>query len=169
MADKQKSQNSKFIEGLTIGILIGIILTFGMLLVVENLETNLFIEKSENPESINEIINKCSNQSLFESSECVRDEILTFYKYNDSNTGKDLTFEELIEEGGVCSSWADLYCSIGKEIGFNTKRTTILMGDYNNESLGHAFCVWGDVINEEKGGYVILDQTSLTQRELKMA
>ena len=168
MANKRKLQTSKFINSITIGILIGFIISFGIIFTIENLKTSSIIMRSEIPKSIQDIIDKCSNQSLFESSECVRNEVLIFFKYNNSNTGKDLTFEELIELGGVCSSWADLYCSIGEELEFNTKRISVIMGHYNDEYLGHAFCIWSDVIDEEHGGYVILDQTSIIKEQLKM-
>ena len=114
------------------------------------------IEKeNQEPAEIRDMINSCSNMSIFESAKCVNDKVKIFYSYNESNVGEDLSFEELKEYGGVCSHYANLYCEIGEELGFNIERPVIKTEDY------HAFCIWSD-----ETGYVILDQRKISYTEL---
>ena len=84
-----------------------------------------------------------------------------------AKTSKDLDFETLVEQGGVCSSWKDLYCLIGEELGWNTNTPKIDIGQEIHIEDGeeidirimHTFCIWSD---NNKTGYVILDQTRIS-------
>lgn len=91
----------------------------------------------------------CNNASLSTTSECLKTELKTFYKYNFTNVGKIMSFEELKEKGGVCSHYADWYAEQANQKGFFTKEITIDV----NESASHVFTV---ISNSE--GYCILDQ-----------
>lgn len=114
----------------------------------------------EVPKDLETIINECSNRTLIESVECVRDITETFFKYNVSNIEKDIGFETLKKEGGMCESWADYWCEIGDELGYYTKKVQIDTGSANFTYKGvyrewltnHAFCVWSD-----NSSYIIAD------------
>lgn len=120
--------------------------------------------------TLEEIINECSNQTLIESAYCIRDITKTFYKYNMSNVRKDMNFETLKKEGGVCDSWADYWCGIGDKLGYYTKKVEIdegfanftINGVYREWLTGHAFCVWSDT-----SSYIIADGLKLTNFKFK--
>jgi hypothetical protein len=70
-----------------------------------------FLIITDKPESklVSETEIDCSNDDILEMSLCLKKELEKIYKYNLSNTGKELTFEELKEWGGVCSHYAEWY------------------------------------------------------------
>lgn len=108
---------------------------------------------SEAPKNIQEISESCKNRNISETSSCVVKITSEFYKYNEENMGKNLTFDELKEEGGVCSSWSDYYNEIGKGLGYNTENLTIPVSG----SIYHRLSIWS---NEE--GYCVIDQTKVS-------
>ena len=107
---------------------------------------------SSNIQGPKDVADRCnaSNSSLSKASSCAVDKTLGFYKYNIDNAGKNLTFSELKDEGGVCSSWSKYYSQIGSEMGFNTTEVVIPVSN----SFYHEFSVWSD-----SKGYCIIDQT----------
>ena len=91
-----------------------------------------------------------SNYSLEEYSLVALDELKTFYKYNSSNVGEDLTDEQLKTEGGVCDHYATWYVNKFKENGFEGKEI-----DLYGDTRGHAIAlVWDNNLTE----YCLLDQ-----------
>ena len=108
--------------------------------------------------SVEDVENSCKGLSIEEASSCVVKETSSFYKYNIDNVGKNLTFDELKEEGGVCSSWSDYYTEIGKNLGYNAKNVLIPV----SENIYHEFSVWS---NEES--YCVIDQTSINCTKLQ--
>lgn len=54
-----------------------------------------------------DIYNKCSNLDLLTTSKCLNEDLRIFYKYNLSNVEKQLSLDELKNQGGVCKNWAD--------------------------------------------------------------
>lgn len=115
---------------------------------------------------LQEIINMCSNRSLIDSAYCVRDLTKPFFKYNISNEGKDLEFETLKREGGMCGAWADYWCEVGDKLGYYTERVVIDSGVVNFTYKGvykewlttHAFCIWSD-----SSSFVIADGITITK------
>ncbi len=108
---------------------------------------------NENPKSIQEIAEFCKEGNISEASSCVVKVTSGFYKYNEENIGKNLTFDELILQGGVCSSWSDYYNEIGKNLGYNTENLTIPVSG----NVYHRISIWS---NEE--GYCVIDQTKVS-------
>lgn len=100
----------------------------------------------DNPHNITD----CENQSIIEASECAKEYVGEFYYYNESNQNKDLDFETLKKEGGVCWHYSKLYSDIGKDLGFYVKEVTM---DIDNKS-SHRVAIWSN--NE---AYCILDQS----------
>lgn len=92
------------------------------------------------------------NMDLKNTSECLNTKLLTFFKYNISNINKQLTLDELKEQGGVCWQYADWYIS---QINKSMFYTEILRFPTGNGS-GHAVALMS---NEE--GYCILDQAEV--------
>lgn len=99
--------------------------------------------------TIDEIVEKCSNQSIEDAAKCLNGITSEFYKYNLENEGKNLSFEQLKFEGGVCTSWSEYYETIGKALGYNTKNLIVKKSD----SEYHQLNIWS---NEEF--YCIMDQ-----------
>ena len=117
---------------------LGSALTFGFLSIINTPTPTLSkVEYSE-----------CSNLSLFETSDCLNSELRTFYYYNISNKGKELTLEQLKTEGAVCEQYSDWYFEQGKSLGIYAKRVNF---DIDNETA-HAITI---ISNEE--GYCIED------------
>ena len=110
-----------------------------------------------NPESMEEVINSCSDLSLKEAGQCAVENTRNFYQYNLENIGTEISFSELVEEGGVCSNWSHYYTELGESLGYNTEDKIIRLSG----NLYHEFSVWS---NEES--YCILDQTELSCFEL---
>ncbi len=108
---------------------------------------------NDSPKSIQEISEFCNKENISEASSCVVKITSEFYKYNEENIGKNLTFDELKEEGGVCSSWSDYYNEIGRSLGYNTSNVTVPISGF----VYHRLSVWSD-----ENGYCILDQTEFS-------
>ena len=97
-------------------------------------------------------INNCSNLSLDDTSECLRDELMTFFKFNLSQVGKKLTNEQLKESGAVCEQYSDWYEDNLINLGFKTK--TI---DIEGDDIAHRITLaWNSELNG--GNYCMLDQ-----------
>lgn len=122
--------------------------------------TPIILAKFDNYEisGINNVANSCRDSGLEDAGSCVVKITSGFYKYNVENVGKDLTFSQLKEDGGVCSSWSDYYTEIGKNLGYNAENVIIPISG----NTYHEFSVWS---NEE--AYCILDQTDLNCTELQ--
>lgn len=147
---KQKSNQvgslGKFLFYLSILILV-YILGVATVIVYNNSKKEIFIYLT-NIDSKNEIVNRCSSLDLFFTSQCLNKEVKTFFYYNITNLGKDLTFEQLKKEGGVCSHYTAFFVNIGERLGFNSTIVSI----FPNE-IGHSFAVLFD-----NTGYCLLDQ-----------
>ncbi len=100
-----------------------------------------------------DMITRCNNMGLTDTSICLWEYVLTFYKYNETNVASDLTFEELKELGGVCSHYNLLYKQLGESLGFQGKEVIIMSDD---KKLSHIFTVLYDGT-----GYCIMDQDVL--------
>ena len=107
---------------------------------------------------IDDVANSCRDSSLEDAGSCVVKITSDFYKYNVENVGKDLSFSELKEEGGVCSSWSEYYTEIGKNLGYNAENVIISI----SENIDHEFSVWS---NEKS--YCVIDQISINCTELQ--
>lgn len=98
----------------------------------------------------------CNEDDIFLDAHCINEYVKSFYKYNISNSGKDLSFEELKEVGGVCSHWSEYFCSVGNSLGYYTSTPdfkTRIEGDY---LIYHQVCIWSN-----SQGYIILDGPNL--------
>lgn len=119
---------------------------------IEDIEVPETPKKIINPDNIKDIIDECSNKSLIDSAECVQEITKTFYKYNLSNVGIEMNFDELKESGNVCGEWTDYYCDIGRELGFNTEILNMDIGNCRfefkgvteNWAVSHVVCFWSD-------------------------
>ena len=100
----------------------------------------------------------CENRNLFQTAECLRQELDIFYNYNITNVDKKMDLEQLKEEGGVCSHYAHWYVDRAKQLGFYAEYEVIEI----NEENSHAFAVISD-----SSGYCILDQLVIKCTELK--
>lgn len=163
---KKKNKKGEKFKIFIIGYLTACVLILGMTLLLDYFDNGKILSSNpEIPKEVSQIVNKCSNLPIDESAECANKIVKSFYIYNISNLGKDLEFNELQKEGGVCSHWAKLYCMIGEELGFYTYYNDKITLGYENYTINnktseymtkHANCIWS---NQE--AYVILDQQSV--------
>mgnify|MGYP001582613648 CR=1 FL=1 len=131
-----------------------------LILVLIILVTPIILAKfnNYNISDINDIANSCRDKSIEDAGSCTVKITSGFYKYNIENVGRDLTFSELKEEGGVCSSWSEYYTEIGKNLGYNAENVIIPISG----NTYHEFSVWS---NEE--AYCVFDQTSINCTKLQ--
>jgi len=144
----KNKKNQKYVMG---AIYASIIILFILLLVLTVPLAKGYIDQKK-IESVESVANSCSEKNLLDSAECVVELTRQFYKYNWDNLNKELDFQTLKEQGGVCTSWSDYYNKVGQSLGFYTENIIIKVDD----GLSHEFNVWS---NEDQ--YCILDQTEI--------
>lgn len=94
---------------------------------------------------------ECKNLNLFNTSYCLRDNLREWFNYNISNVGKNLTLDELKQEGGVCQHYAEWYSAQMKSLGFHTQEIII-----DTDGTLHEFTI---ASNYE--GYCLADQRTV--------
>lgn len=95
---------------------------------------------------------QCINLSLKETSSCLNDYICSIFKYKSRKDYEKPTLQELIDDGGDCKNWAELYESYALELDFYSE---VIIIDTSDESK-HAFTIISD-----ETGYCKLDQMNL--------
>lgn len=132
-----------------------VLITFGLCwTLIGSSLTLILIDHYQNKKILSKVepYLNCEGLDLKNTALCLKAELSEFYNYNPNNLGVELSFEELIEQGGVCSHYSDWYNSRAEDLGFYTERVIIDV----NEELAHAFSV---ISNDE--GYCILDQLNI--------
>ena len=129
-----------------------------LILVVTSISLG-FLAKDEIQSKINDFkygkINspeECENLSMIRTAYCLNNYVKENFKYKLRSDNENPTFEELVEEGGDCKNWADLYVGYIKDLGFNAERPVIS----TNNRTSHTFAIISD-----ETGYCILDQTGI--------
>jgi len=100
---------------------------------------------------------ECNNLTMKETAYCLNDFVRSIFKYKRRPDIENPTLEELIEEGGDCKNWADLYSSYIRDLGFNEEQVRMRV----NENSSHVFSI---ISNED--GYCMLDQEIIKCFEL---
>lgn len=95
---------------------------------------------------------ECKNLTMDQTAYCLNDYVKGIFKYKSRPDKENPTLEDLIEEGGDCKNWAELYVEHIENLGFNSKRPRIKLVNYT----GHTFAIISD-----ETGYCILDQESV--------
>lgn len=95
---------------------------------------------------------ECINLSMTETAHCLNDYVCSIYKYKNRDDSETPTLQELINEGGDCKDWADLYMKYSDDLGFYSEMI-IIKTRYKE---AHAFMILSD-----ETGYCKLDQMSL--------
>lgn len=94
------------LEKLYIILLCTLLVAFGFAL---NSLMRGFIEYNELKQTSMKIESNCSGMDLMFTANCLNNQLNKFFKYNVSNTGKNLTLKELKEQGGVCKHYSQFY------------------------------------------------------------
>jgi len=94
---------------------------------------------------------ECKNISMMRTAYCLNDYVREIFKYKIRIDSETPTLEELIEDGGDCKNWAELYVGYIQDLGFDAKRPVIRIGN-----ISHTFAIISD-----DTGYCILDQTGV--------
>ena len=116
-----------FFSGFLVAILL-IASVFLFLIALDKHQNKESLSKQEIPQGVQEIVNECSNKSLIDAGTCVNNIVKGFWKYNDSNINKNMSFKEIQDVGGVCWHVSDLYAQIGEELGFFVETPVIKTG-----------------------------------------
>ncbi len=95
---------------------------------------------------------KCANKELEQTVECLVGEVKKIYQYTITDDANPLTINELIENGGDCKDWADLYVEMGENLGVQAKLVSIKIIP---GVMGHRFAVFS-----ADGIYCTIDQRS---------
>ena len=116
---KKYKEEIKFMVMMSLSILLGSILTIGMLFFMfGDLQYRLAENKASNDDMPTMVSKVCSRQSSFRYQvECVRD-----YWYTDFDYEEHFGFrlpKEMYDKGGVCRDYAVALCSTYKRMGFN--------------------------------------------------
>lgn len=148
---KKKSKIGNGIIILLLGLALGILLTL-ILFRFELISYPIKIQKIEEVKSGFNCSVEIPENNLIYSSYCLKEELDIFYNYNISNIAKTLTEQELKEEGGVCTHYAEWYYQKLQDTPFNKKIVEIKTSEDNY----HVFAV---VSNNES--YCILDQLNV--------
>ena len=98
---------------------------------------------------INNTNTNCTNLSLKDTTVCLTNELSNFYFFNISNSGKELTLEQLKSQGGVCHNAAEYYMGRINNDKIYSKDIIIDV----NETISHEF-----VIISNRDGWCYLDQ-----------
>jgi hypothetical protein len=99
----------------------------------------------------------CNNSSLADTLACLNNDFISWYEFNLSNTRNELSEEQFIEQGGVCTHATNWYDKRLKERGFNTKIITLLPREGLLEEYGHQFLIAYD---DKVDIYCIVDQVT---------
>lgn len=119
----------------------------------ENKQAELKIQE----EARNNITYQCSNDSLENTSRCLLQRIQPYYFYNISNKdNKNLTDEQLFEQGSVCWRWADYFTQEFRKYGFWA--TNVIINETNGTR--HEFTI-SSYKDGNKDAYCINDQLAL--------
>jgi hypothetical protein len=139
--------------------LIALVFMFILGILVTILFNHYFLEKDNSSinlsknmiENISGANLSCNNLTLINTSECLSNELKTFFFYNLSNIGKELNDYDYKELGMVCHQATEWYLERIKQLNnsFYTKDIIIDSG----ENSSHEFVVISD-----KTGYCNLDQ-----------
>lgn len=124
-----------------------VILGYVMLNEVEEIEPVTF-SKSEK-----EILDNCRGYALFDTVYCLNDEIKEIYNFNLANKdvlSYNLSFDKLVEQGGVCKHYAHYYEKFAEELGFYSKHITL------TPKVPHGFSV---IYGGGSSSYCVVDQT----------
>jgi hypothetical protein len=122
------------------------------------------IDESKNIESLQQIVNECSELDLETTAKCLRDNIKVIYNYKslkDRNLTKNTnrTFEDIKENGGNCYDYTHLYIQLANELGFNN--TFISQTGVSEVVSAHRyFIMWNET------NYCEIDQTELKCKEI---
>lgn len=120
---------------------------------------NKFMEKKITPSGDFEDVKDCRSDDLMMTSECLRKQIMQFFKFNITNidlyrSGKAIWQEKIDwdvikEQGGVCWHYARWYYDRAKELNLSATLPYIK----NNETTAHMVAIISD--DDE---YCLLDQ-----------
>ena len=124
----------KILYAMFIGLLIGTIGLFGYY-VFANLNGMPYVD--------------CSKNSVVDAVECLNANFSSFYIFNQSNSGKRLSFKEFKSQGGVCIHSAIWYGKQLRKLGYEI--SPVLVNTRNE--ISHAF-----IIVSSSEAYCIVDQ-----------
>ena len=149
---------------LTISLIVVILLFILTLALLINVTVKEIQENQIDVYLPHQISSLCSSGDIFKDSKCVQAIVSSFYKYNISNVGKELSYYELREQGSTCEGWSKFFCSIGENLGYYSTILEFKTREHEKYVIYHQVCVWS---NQE--GYVIFDAKSLFENYFLVA
>lgn len=104
------------------------------------------------PTSEQEILDRCEDKNLKRTFNCFKNNIETFYLYNETDDSIETDFDYLKEFGGDCKDWTDIYSRLCNETNYYCRTVNIL----NSAKIGHALLLVSD-----ETGYCLVDQLNI--------
>lgn len=95
---------------------------------------------------------QCSNKSVSDTANCLRDYVKTFYKFNINETNSSL--ESLKSVGGNCVAWTKYYSNLFDELPILVYAQQVII--QSSEDEGHEFLIVSDY-----SGYCKIDELSV--------
>ncbi len=114
------------------------------------IKNSLSIIHSENEDGYDEMIEECYFENDIQGTlTCVRNRLMIDYKYVITSDIVTLSFDELLETGGDCQNWNDLWGNIGRDYYYDVEDVIV-------ESRNGTFHIFS--IISETEGYCLVDQ-----------
>lgn len=95
----------------------------------------------------------CRNLTINDAAKCMVNFVRGFYKYRENEDNNELTFNQIVELGGDCKDYTNLYVEIATELGYNASSHAFRFKTVNNTPYKHAYAILYD-----DTGYCIIDQ-----------
>jgi len=117
-----------------------------------NFRLPIEVRYNESSMTRDSVLEECRNQSIFDTSTCLRNHIVLIFNYTvREDTIK--TFEDIKKNGGDCYDYNLLYTSMAISLGFNATNTYLY-----SQIRGH---VYSTIFSDD--GYCNLDLTNLPE------
>ena len=121
------------------------------------------IQTKEIPNSKEDIINDCKNLLLFDTVECLIENIKPIYQFRITEDNIKFPFSHIKKYGGDCKVWSELHIDLLNELGYNSE---IIILDSNYSA--HVYVVVWDLENiQEQRGYCQIDGINFICYEVK--
>ncbi len=127
----------------TIIFIIGIVLVITFAVADSQEPINRLEEESSAEEGITRetIIEDCKNLSLTGTAYCLRDNVKKIYNYTKTSDSINLTFSQLVEQGGDCRNYAFLYSDLAGQLNFENNTFHIPKHRFAVISKDGDFCI----------------------------
>ena len=113
-----------------------------------------FINPSALSEEEQDLFYKCENKTFIETVHCIEESIKPYYNYKIYSPDSDRTVEDIMENGGDCWDYANLYVKMIKNYGYDGRIELILAEDNQH---GHTLALLYYKSEHNLNNYCVID------------